>query len=701
LRSAGESPIRDFGFSSFGLPSDFSLSDFEFNSHLISTITMPKMEPSIPSNQPAFRQWIGCLILFLITAIGGFLRFYRLTYPPLWNDETLVYWRVCGTYGQLLNVLRSHDAFPPLHYSLYWFIGRFFRLTPLVMRLPPAICGTLNIPAVYLLARQLLPRKTSLVAAALTACSAFMLFYSRDAKMYPEFYLLATLNVACLWRWFRTHALTDWLCWVAAGCGMVGFYSAGLIVPAFSLVFLLTQSKFHWHKTLWYLAGIALIGSGPLVYYTKFDTVMDRVADKGWGEGTGTAWVGPWYNGDRTGPEHALLATSAFLIGYEWPKHDYVGDDPEKAIAPISAPLVECPELAVKEILWLLAIALLPWATWLGRASAAEPEPPWRIVLWLGVWIGLVGYAFYCQSVRGFVSPRRWDYELRQCLGPYGIALLIGAMATHALIALRNPATRAALLRSIQVLAAVAVLYGGCWAIYKIYFRVAVDAEFSGNPLPSLWEPRYLGFIWPAVALTVAALLMRLPSRPVRIACIAFVLAVNLAMAGLRLAINTEPPIDRLAGDIAAAQDPRSPVRTYDFIARGDIGTAGAMMNPDPQMAAGRYFLEVETNHQPMSPDLFVASYYDFNYRSNPSLGWFRRSISNTPLPQKIVVWSQIMPWQMDGARTPIKLDSQDKILLANGWRLTDEQIYTVRIYWDWRERWKWVRREFVTRNAE
>jgi hypothetical protein len=61
--------------------------------------------------------------MLLITLFGGGLRFYQLTFPALWNDETLVFWRVCGSYGQMLVPLHDKDGFPPLHYSLYWWLG--------------------------------------------------------------------------------------------------------------------------------------------------------------------------------------------------------------------------------------------------------------------------------------------------------------------------------------------------------------------------------------------------------------------------------------------------------------------------------------------------------------------------------------------------------------------------------------------------
>ena len=358
------------------------------------------MARDIAEVEPARRRWRlpaqHLWALLLITVFGGFLRFYNLAFPALWNDDTLVFWRVCGTYGQMLVPLHDHDLFPPLHYTIYWLLGhpvpvgpdasrsilgcgatvgvsvlaglisaaalgrqsvwvrrlipvgvamfvvtvltvvdrlvgpgwliphalvpaeRALKLTPFVMRLVPTICGILNIPAMYFLARQLLPRRASLVAALVTACSAFMLFYSRDCKMYADGYLLVTLNVACLLVWFRTGSSTAYLAWIAAGCAMVGLNGNTAVVPALSVVFLLTQRKLRWPTTLLFLAGLGVTYAGLAGYYGKFSTAGTRVEVGGWQQ-TGLGWVGGFYNGDRTGADLVGYTGSAYLAGYEWP----------------------------------------------------------------------------------------------------------------------------------------------------------------------------------------------------------------------------------------------------------------------------------------------------------------------------------------------------------------------------------------------
>ena len=655
------------------------------------TLTIPfasaKLQPRAGQREsPSPRSYQPLLILLLITVVGGFFRFYRLTFPALWNDETLVYWRVCGTYAQMLKPLRN-DMFPPLHYSLYWLIGHYHKLTPVTMRMVPAVAGTLTIPAIYFLSRQLFSKGTSLVAAAFTACSSFMLFYSRDAKMYPHLWLFVTLNAACLLWWFRTNKSTAWLCWIAAGCAACGLHFSAFAMVAISLLFLLTQKSLHWKKVVWFLVGTALIAAGPVGYFTKFNPVAERLDTNGW-SATGIGWVGGFFNGDRTGPQHAQYAAASFLAGYEWPRDDYIGDDSDPPEQPIDPSLLEVPQTAVSEIFGILAIAALPWPLFLRPRRDPAAEPQWRVVLWLGGWIFLVGYGFYCHSVKGFVSPQRWNYELMEWLPVWAIPVTLGVTATFIAITATHRKYRPNLIRFFQFLFALAALYGGCFAIYQFAFSASMKADLNGTPWGSIWEPRYLGFIWPAFGIATAALLMRLPTRPVRITCIFFVLAVNLGMADMRMEISTEPPIDLLARDLWASQDPQSTIRTFYLIRKGDIAVAGSSMSQNTHVASGRYYLEMESNRQPMSPERFAASLDEYTLRQNPSYNVVKRSVESSPKLQHVIIWTQLLP------RQPLTFDPYRRVL--TGWKLADEQVYTVRIYWDWRERWTWVRRDYV-----
>ena len=75
--------------------------------------------------------------------------------------------------------------------------GRVFGTAKLAVRLPSLIAGTLVIPALYELGRELYDRRTGLIAAAFGAVSPLLIWYSQEARMYAFvtlFGLLALLT---------------------------------------------------------------------------------------------------------------------------------------------------------------------------------------------------------------------------------------------------------------------------------------------------------------------------------------------------------------------------------------------------------------------------------------------------------------------------------------------------------------------------
>ena len=131
-------------------------------------MTQPQVDDAV------WRDWLrainkpGLGALLVVTILGGALRFIRLSHPPLLFDEAATWTRVVGSFAELLDILR-YDGFAPLHYEIYWVMARFVRLTPEMMRLVPAISGTLMIPAMYFLARQMASPRVAALAAGVLA----------------------------------------------------------------------------------------------------------------------------------------------------------------------------------------------------------------------------------------------------------------------------------------------------------------------------------------------------------------------------------------------------------------------------------------------------------------------------------------------------------------------------------------------------
>ncbi|MFT3784638.1 MAG: phospholipid carrier-dependent glycosyltransferase [Tepidisphaeraceae bacterium] len=232
------------------------------------------------------------VVLILLTLLGAVLRLSSLGRPTVWGDEGMTWSRVCGSWQDLTEVLRDRGLFMPGHYMITWWIKEGFpvwgsftgsetipvgafgseptpvehtfipshrlaggpiALTPFWLRLVPALCGIGMIPATYFLAVQLVSRRTALLAALFAATSAYILAYSRDAKMYVQFWFFATLCNACLLWWLDLRRINErdftprsplrWLSWIASGCAMTFFHALGLLILLPQLLLVLTAPR--------------------------------------------------------------------------------------------------------------------------------------------------------------------------------------------------------------------------------------------------------------------------------------------------------------------------------------------------------------------------------------------------------------------------------------------------------------------------
>ena len=277
------------------------------HSHVIHPTRSFGLECRFRSGKWAVRRAIGigirgfcypaldCL-LALLTLIGGGFRFLTLARPVVWYDEAQTFRRVSGSFSAMMQKLR-YDGFVPLHYWIEWGLGRLLggasHLTPFWLRFFPAIAGTLMIPAMYGLARQFCCRRTALLVAAFTTCSAYMNIFSHDAKMYMPLWFFCTLSMTCLLVWSRHNGRVAWLGWVGASGIMVALHASGLALLAIQPLAYWVSRKVHGRRaTASLLIGLAVIVAAPLCYYTCFNRWVHEIRHNGWDETSGLAWAG-------------------------------------------------------------------------------------------------------------------------------------------------------------------------------------------------------------------------------------------------------------------------------------------------------------------------------------------------------------------------------------------------------------------------
>ncbi len=205
------------------------------------------------------RRWLMPLALILITGLAAFLRFWQLDrIPPGFHYdeayEALEAWRVLTRPGYHPIFFPGNFGVEPAFIYLTGLAFRFFGASPAVMRGVAALVGTLTVPALYALARELvraddrMPEALPLLAAAALAILRWHVFFSRvgiEPVLVP---FVLTLMLWAFWRARRTDGLGAWLAFGAlAGLGAYT-YPAGRLLPAIALVLGL------W--TLWQRSGV-------------------------------------------------------------------------------------------------------------------------------------------------------------------------------------------------------------------------------------------------------------------------------------------------------------------------------------------------------------------------------------------------------------------------------------------------------------
>jgi 4-amino-4-deoxy-L-arabinose transferase-like glycosyltransferase len=169
--------------------------------------------------------------LLAIVAFGAIVRFAGIGSQDYWFDELMTTEIVKLHFGEILPRVALADANPPLFYLLDAGWERIFGGDPAALRSLSAIFGVATIPVLYAAGRELASSAAGLVAAALTAFSPLMIWYSQEARPYALLVLLAAVSFLCF-----VHVLHGddrrWL-WgwaIASGLALCTHYLAALLV---------------------------------------------------------------------------------------------------------------------------------------------------------------------------------------------------------------------------------------------------------------------------------------------------------------------------------------------------------------------------------------------------------------------------------------------------------------------------------------
>ena len=201
---------------------------------------LPKADPS-----ETRKSWLAFGLLTLITIAGGWLLFHRLYQTP--NDMTQDHaWKLLD----IINILNGgRPLFLPNNTGRepgqFYYIATLIKLFNLnrdfmALKIGNAIIGTITIPIVYLLGRELGGRKIGLIAASLYAMSKWAWATTRMGLRYPYAPLPAALVIWHLLRYVRMGKRTDvlWAGWWL-GVGLYGYIGIRIVPLVITMIFVL------------------------------------------------------------------------------------------------------------------------------------------------------------------------------------------------------------------------------------------------------------------------------------------------------------------------------------------------------------------------------------------------------------------------------------------------------------------------------
>src|SRR2546421_4975366 len=126
-------------------------------------------------------EWV---VLAVITAIAGALRFATLTTQSYWFDEAQAAHEMQLSFGALMHTIGAQETSPPLYFVVAWLWAKVFGTGEAGLRSLSALAGTAAIPIAYLCGRELVSRRAGFVAAAPATVSPFLILYSQEAREY-------------------------------------------------------------------------------------------------------------------------------------------------------------------------------------------------------------------------------------------------------------------------------------------------------------------------------------------------------------------------------------------------------------------------------------------------------------------------------------------------------------------------------------
>lgn len=222
---------------------------------------------------------------FAITLLGFVLRVLWLDRQGLWVDESLTLDRAGWTLPTLWAGLPVEHV--PLYFMLVSLFTRLAGDSDFALRFPSVAFGVAAIPLLYQLSRRLLGMRVALVAALLLAVNPLQVWYSQDARMYPQMVALSlaallALDIALDRDSPPRQRGIAWVGYVIASAATfyTQYYGALtlMIATAYGALLLLSQRPWSARRWLPFIVAQAVIGALLLPYVPRILTFLGFVS---------------------------------------------------------------------------------------------------------------------------------------------------------------------------------------------------------------------------------------------------------------------------------------------------------------------------------------------------------------------------------------------------------------------------------------
>jgi mannosyltransferase len=206
-------------------------------------------------------------MLILVVAAAGALRFWKLGAQSLWFDEYVT--TAVVSKGKLIANVVHQEGSPPLYFIAVWGWTKLFGDSDTAFRSLSAVAGTVTVPVVYAVARELTrSRRIARVAAVLVALNPMFVWFSQEARAYSLFALVGSLSLLLCVRARMRGRITDLVLWGVASAAALSthYFAVFLVLP--EAAWLVLSLRRRWRRVVVGFLPLIVVSPPLLLFFS-------------------------------------------------------------------------------------------------------------------------------------------------------------------------------------------------------------------------------------------------------------------------------------------------------------------------------------------------------------------------------------------------------------------------------------------------